>query len=125
MLVRTLKKIVKNSISVAPNVDPANVFSPKTFFRSPVDRKKTEIHNHANNTAASMGKVPEDNPRRRFVNEKLQRQVEEKNKQIEVMEKDKQSLLEELKQFYVEVIEMLKLDHVFLDFKGRKPILKI
>lgn len=116
MLIRTLQKIIKNSITTAPNPNNSAVFSPKIFIRSPVERKKTEVNNTNNNNRSTISKFPEDNARKRLVNEKLLKQVEEKNKLIEVMENDKNVILEELKQFYVEIIEMLKLDHVSFNF---------
>ena len=47
-----------------------------------------------------------------MLNEKIQKVLDDKTKCIDIMECEKREILEELKQFYVEIIEMLKLDHV-------------
>lgn len=106
MLIRTLKKIVKSSISVN-KAENQHGFSPKNALKSPVYRKKEELQTSA------IAKLNEETAKRRFVGDKLLRTLEEKNQVIAVMESDKVRILEALKEFYIEIIEMMKLDHVF------------
>ena len=108
MLIRTLKKIVRNSINSNQN-DKSAVLSPKSGMKSPIIERKMF---QGGNQTAPISKFPEETARKRLLNEKIQKVLDDKTKCIDIMECEKREILEELKQFYVEIIEMLKLDHV-------------
>lgn len=100
MLFRTLKKIINNS-------KPS---SPKDEYIRQNDRKKTEIVS----PFSPINKISQEITRKRTITEKFSKQIEEKNTYIEQLESEKSDLLNELKQFYIEIIEMLKMDHVII-----------
>lgn len=100
MLFRTLKKIINTS-------KPS---SPKEEYIRPNDRKRTEI----SSPFSPINKISQEISRKRTINEKFSKQIEEKNIHIDRLESEKKDLLNELKQFYIEIIEMLKMDHVII-----------
>ena len=109
MLIRTLKKIVQNGITPKNDIN-VYVNSPLNNSAKLFEKKKPEIK-----TGALINKFSDENAKKKLLNnEKLSKELLEKNQKILLMELQKTELLNELKSFYIDIIEMLRLDIVNL-----------
>lgn len=106
MLFRTLKKIT----------DISNPTSPKFEYIKNLERKKTNIMKNS----SPLPKNNDELNKRRLLNDKITKQLEEKNAYIGRLENEKLELLNDLRHFYIEIVEMMKMDHVLFIEDNKK-----
>ena len=103
MLIRTLKKIMNNNITPKEEY----IISPRSSNIKAVD-KKIDFRSNV----SVINRFSENPAKKKLNSENNTQENEEQNQRIQQLESEKKDILNELKSFYIEVIKMLKLDHV-------------